>query len=388
MSKIKILFLVQSLVKCGAERLIVCIGNELVRRNAAEVIIVGFDDKNEYPDLLSKIPFVKINVTYSLSLFGKNNINIQELIKVIEDFKPDIIHTNCYMQEAPARENLIKNIAYFSHLHDNMPAFQNFSLLTVFNKRKVTDFYEKSRLVKRYRKCNNHFIAVSKDTYSYFNKSLPRSFSKNMILLPNAIDFDKFYNKMQRVVPKNNLRLINIGHFAPKKNQFFLLKVLKILKDSNMNVTLTLVGDSETAKGKLEAEAKKLGVQDNIVFTGVVNNVERYLMENDLYVHSATYEPFGLVLLEAMASGLPVVCLDGKGNRDIIEQGQNGFMIYEQNVELFAEKIMEIVKTPDLYCTISSFAKEYAKKYDIREYVDNLVEIYKKTLAEFIHYTI
>ena len=380
--KFRIVFIVQSLVKGGAERLIVCISNELIRRNAADVLIVGLDIKNEYPELSPHIPYVKINITYSLSLYRKNIINIQELTKVIEDFKPDIIHTNCYLQEAPARVNYVKHIAYFSHLHDNMPAFQNFSLFTLFNKRKLTDFDEKKQLLKLYRKCHNNFIAVSRDTYFYFNRSLPHSLSRNMTLLPNAIEFDKFYNEKHTLVPQDYLKLINIGHFAPKKNQAFLLKVLKILKDSNINVILTLIGDSETVKGKILAEAEKLGVQDDIVFTGVVNNVEKYLMANDIYVHSATYEPFGLVLLEAMAGGLPVVCLDGKGNRDIIKNGENGFMIDIHDPELFAAKIIDLITNPDLYNRISENAIKFASQYDIKEYVEKLLQIYKMALKK------
>jgi glycosyltransferase involved in cell wall biosynthesis len=108
--------------------------------------------------------------------------------------------------------------------------------------------------------------------------------------------------------------------------------------------------------------------------------VENYLFDCDLYVHSAIYEAFGLVLIEAMAAGLPVVCLDGKGNRAIMEDGKNGFIVYEQNAEMFAGKILELVNTPGLYPAMSIYAKEYAKKYDIKEYVDKLVAFYKENM--------
>jgi len=81
-----------------------------------------------------------------------------------------------------------------------------------------------------------------------------------------------------------------------------------------------------------------------------------------------------------MAAGLPVVTLDGKGNRDIIEQGKNGFMIYKQSAELFADKIIELIKNKELYQSMSAYAVEFAKKYDIKEYVDKLIDLYKMIL--------
>ena len=117
-------------------------------------------------------------------------------------------------------------------------------------------------------------------------------------------------------------------------------------------------------------------LQDNVLQHGNVNNVEEYLWQSDIYVHSAYYEPLGLVLLEAMAAGLPVVTLDGRGNRDLIVQGKNGYMVYEQNAEQFADRILEIWNDQQKYMEMSAFAQEFARQYDIKEYVDKLMDIY------------
>jgi len=82
-----------------------------------------------------------------------------------------------------------------------------------------------------------------------------------------------------------------------------------------------------------------------------------------------------------MAAGLPVVCLDGKGNRDIIEQGKNGCMIFEQNPTLFAEKIIEICQDKEMYTSMSTYAVNFAKQYDIVPYVDRLLELYTKSIT-------
>jgi len=377
-AKPRIMFVVQSLVKGGAERLVLEISRELIRRDAAEILIVGFENRNEYPELSEGISFVHAAITYQLSVFGNNRIEINSLLQLINEFKPDIIHTNCYLQEAPPREVVFPDIKYFSHLHDNMPAFRNLKFLDLFKRPRLAEYYEKRRLIRKYKKCHNTFISISENTSSYFRKNLPGVLAEKIILLPNAIDFKKFYDLRAREFDGNKtIQLINVGHFAPKKNQIFLLKVVKILKEKNSNVFLKFVGDYKTVKEDFLKEAEQLGVRDSIEMTGMVSNVEQYLKQADIYVHSALYEPFGLVLLEAMAAGLPVVCLDGGGNRDIMEDGKNGFIIYEQNAELFADKIMELITNKQLYSAMSFYAIEFAKKYDIKEYVDNLLKLYK-----------
>ena len=77
-----------------------------------------------------------------------------------------------------------------------------------------------------------------------------------------------------------------------------------------------------------------------------------------------------------MASGLPVITLDGKGNRDLIEEGKNGHMIHQQDSIKFAEKIIELSKDKKKYFEMSTFCKEYAKQYDIKEYVNKLLLLY------------
>jgi len=95
-------------------------------------------------------------------------------------------------------------------------------------------------------------------------------------------------------------------------------------------------------------------------------------------VHTATYEPLGLVLLEAMAAGVPVITLDGKGNRDIIINGENGYLIDMPLPELFADKIQELWMDLEKYCAVSKNAIRFAEQYDIKIYTERLINLYKK----------
>jgi glycosyltransferase EpsD len=128
----------------------------------------------------------------------------------------------------------------------------------------------------------------------------------------------------------------------------------------------------------VKQKSERLNLSQNVFFHGNVDNVVEFLSKADIYIHSATYEPLGLVLLEAMAAGLPVVCLDGKGNRDIIKEAKNGFMLNQLDPTLFADKIIILWENKKMYSQISEYAQSYASNFDIKNYVEKLIECYEK----------
>jgi glycosyltransferase involved in cell wall biosynthesis len=77
-----------------------------------------------------------------------------------------------------------------------------------------------------------------------------------------------------------------------------------------------------------------------------------------------------------MAAGLPCVVLDGNGNRDLIEQGQNGYMIDEQDPSEFAVRIQALSISPEAYQTMSAYARGYARGFDIGRVADRFVAFY------------
>ena len=379
---LNILHIIPSLSKGGAERLVLDICNNLNSKERLRIKLITFSDNNNFPFLTKNIDWKVIPSFVKLSILKKNKTFIKKLQIAIEQFKPDIIHTHLFEAEIISRSCFYPKAKWFSHCHDNMKQFQNFSWRTLTKKELFTNFYEKLLLIKHYKKCNNNFIAISKDTEKYFYNALPSNLSQNIYFLPNAISFNHFYHpeKSKHNIEKNNLiKFVTIGSLVDKKNQIFLIDVVRILLQKNYKIKLDILGDGINKKD-IQKKIDEYNFQDNVFLRGNVANVEDYLHTACIYVHSATYEPFGLVLLEAMAAGLPVVCLDGKGNRDIIEQGKNGFMIDKQSAELFAEKIIELIENKKLYQSMSAFAIEFARKYDIKEYVDKLIDLYKMIL--------
>ena len=370
---VKILHIIPSLQKGGAERLVLDIVTELQKRQDVQVELVTFSDENAYQTDYPTIQPTVIPSWVKTSIFKPWTYHIQELQSFVDSYAPDVIHTHLFEAEFVSRCLHYPKATWFSHCHDNMKQFRSFDSNTLCNKELMTNLYEKRRLLAHYkRNGGTTFIAISADTQAYFKQN-GRGYPVE--LLPNAIQYDRFAIVQSKREPSAMLRLINIGSFQLKKNQKFAVAVANELKNRGIDFNITFLGDGAERK-QVEQLVVENGLQSNCIFTGNVNDVPQYLQQSDIYIHTATYEPFGLVLIEAMAAGLPVVCLDAKGNRDIMEQGKNGYILEDQDSSLFADAILKIWNDKELYGQMSEYAQEYAKKYDIKEYVDRLIEVY------------
>lgn len=375
----KIIHIIPTLGGGGAEVLVGHIALEQYKRGYEVHIILleefHFTYKN-YPlkdELEKKIQLHKIQDEIIFSHKKRKFINktkkIDELILTI---KPNIIHSHLYLSEIYAHITQYKNAKYFSHLHDNMFQFCISKNKTLKNN--ITDLIEVSWLKKQYKKFNNNFIAISKDTSEYFHRFLPKKVNKNIYTISNAINLNNYSQGIKST--DSIFRLINIGNLVPKKNHLMLINVVKELKKrGTTNIHLDILGFGPLEE-KLKSEIIQNNLEDFITLNGNVSNVSEFLMNSDLYIHTAKYEPFGMVFIEAMASGLPIVCTDGKGNRDLIIDDYNGFMISDFNVEKFADSIEKIIKNDNLIKRLGQNSLEFSKEFSIEKYVDNLDDLY------------
>lgn len=378
----KILHIIPTLSKGGAERLVLDIVKKLNSQNNIDARLVIFRDDIKYDVSEIKELITIVPSSVQLSFIKKWKINVSNLQECIDNFKPDIIHTHLFEAELASRFCTFPKARWFSHVHDNLVQFKNWSYSSI-SKTSITNWYEKQILFKQYKKnSGTYFIAISKHTESYI-KSIQSKYSVN--LLHNAIDVKRFQKPTDHIKSIQNgglssvevnhspitINLINIGSFVPKKNQTFLLDIILELNKKSIQTSCIFLGDGPH-KMEVMNKAKELGILDQCNFLGNVETVEEYLWQSDVYIHTATYEPLGLVLLEAMAAGLPVVTLDGAGNRDIMINGKNGFLIEKKDPKEFANRILEIYQNKEM----SHFNAEYAKQFDIVAYCEKLISIY------------
>lgn len=348
----------------------------LIHRQDIELKIGVMGELNLYSELTANLPIEQLPFE-PFSVRRRNSSAAYSAL--LERFRPDVIHTHLFLAEFLSSYHVLPDVAYVCHGHDNMVQFARPSWHSFVASRDArTYFVERSHLMHaKYRKVATAFVANSTHTLAYYRRVLPSRMAKEAILLPYGFDFARFY-RARSVAPAQDgrLRLVNVGSFQPKKNQALIVEIAKELARRGVDFEITLLGDGEL-RSTVEFAVQAAGLAGYIRFLGNVDNVERWLGESHVYLHTARYEPFGLVFLEAMAAGLPCVTLDGQGNRDLIEDGLNGFLIMDEEPAAFADRILETIAEPDRYLEMSKRAQRFASRYEIEASADRFVDLYR-----------
>ncbi len=125
----------------------------------------------------------------------------------------------------------------------------------------------------------------------------------------------------------------------------FLFKAIKILKKKN-NDLHAVIGGSGEEKDNLIALAHKLNLQDQISFTGWVNDRDKFFKQIDIFCLPSLHEPFGIIVLEAMEASMPIVSTDTEGPAAILNDMQDGLICKAGSAEDLAAKIVYLIENP------------------------------------------
>jgi glycosyltransferase involved in cell wall biosynthesis len=152
--------------------------------------------------------------------------------------------------------------------------------------------------------------------------------------------------------------LVSVGRLVQRKGFDYLIRAVSLLPD---DVELVLMGDGPM-KTDLRNLCQDLGVGDRVRLTGFVTETEKfqYLSAADVFVLSSTYEPFGVVLQEAMQVGLPIVSTNKGGQTDIVTQDENAQLVPPGNPSALADAIDRTLATKDDGATLSATGQSMA----------------------------
>lgn len=183
------------------------------------------------------------------------------------------------------------------------------------------------RLMANLFKSRVTLIAVSNAVRDEIRERLGNWPNSKIETLYNHIDVDNVVASLLPMVearralnlPQENWIVGNVGRLHPDKDQKTLITAFaKALPKLPSNACLVIIG-----KGRLEAELKRkcqtLGISENVIFTGPVNEARRFFKAFDVFALTSDREPFGMVLLEAMAAQLPIICSDCGGGGEIVK---------------------------------------------------------------------
>lgn len=203
-------------------------------------------------------------------------------------------------------------------------------------------------------------------------------------VVPNGIRV-KYFQEKNLSTPREILRLkpnhriaIYTGRIAREKNIDFVIKAFKLVTLKYPQVYLLIVGGG-TALKRLRRLAIKIGLAGKIIFTGKVPYLQmrNYYRACDFFVTASKTEVHPLVLLEAMAAGLPMVAVDAIGTSDIVSPGKTGYLTRE-DLDEYAAKILYLLRNPTRLNLMSKNARKASKAYSIINTAKKMVETYKE----------
>lgn len=189
-------------------------------------------------------------------------------------------------------------------------------------------------------------------------------------VLPTGLTEDCFYPDKERagelrkeLVGDKKYLFCTVARLAKEKNLEFLLRCMKGYKDAcGSNFRLALIGDGPQRK-ELEKKAAVFGMKEEVVFVGRVPNqeIKNYCHASDLFLFPSLSETQGIVLLESMAAGTPVIALKATGTKDVVVNGINGYMTEVSEMD-FVFKLMDILEKKEIDI-LRQGAFETARKY-------------------------
>lgn len=170
--------------------------------------------------------------------------------------------------------------------------------------------------------------------------------------------------------------ILTVAEMTPNKNHITILKALALLKDREEfgNIHYLICGRGEMW-ASLEQSAKELGITDHVDFLGYRSDAPELYRCSDLFAFVTFREGLSVALMEAMSSGMPIMCAKIRGNTDLIDDGVSGIFT-ENSPEAVAESILRLYREPAFRASLGVQASEKVKLFDSENVLNQVKEIY------------
>ena len=209
-------------------------------------------------------------------------------------------------------------------------------------------------------------------------------------LIYNAIDIGR-YSQITPEIRKstresfgiaNGTFLIGfVGRLHPQKGVEILLEAFARCHPEHKNSFLLIVGEGEL-QNRLEAYATSLGITNQILFLGSRKEIPEILVSLDLFVLPSLWEGLPMVLLEAMAAGLPVIATSVGGTPEVVVDGTTGYLVPPEDADKLATAILQLAENPELRMNFGKAGRARVEKnFSIREMVKKIEQLYRDLLA-------
>lgn len=316
----------------------------MVKKNIFCDVVLFTNGKSCTQDLESDGRVIKIYWIHGVKVAGQGIYNNKELLNIAKRY--DVIQVNEYNQIASFfLAKMLNRKCYIYH-----GPYENKDAIKYNVENKIFDFI----YLKKYRKLDPLIIAKSKLAEEFLHK---KGFV-NIQTVGVGLDKERFSVNEGRInLKKEGYRLLYIGELSERRNSLFLLDVLKRIIDKiGKGITLTIVGNGkEEYVNRFNSYAFELGIDSNLVHIGKVKqeNLAEFYQTSDLFVFPTNYDIFGMVLLEAMYFGVPIVSSLNGGSKTIFSCGEVGCILNSFDTNEWANSIIDLLRDKKLRNKIS-----------------------------------
>ncbi len=229
-----------------------------------------------------------------------------------------------------------------------------------------------------FRKIVTEIIVNSNETKRTLLVNNPNMIDENKIkLVYNGIDLKKYDRTTSKIYKRTNNEIIlgSAGRLSKQKGQKYLIDIAKKLKSKNINFKILIAGEGEL-NNELRSYAKKLKVENEVVFLGFVENIKSFMNSIDIFLLTSLWEGFGYVIVEAMACNKPVVAFNVSSNPEIITDNETGFLINNFDIDKFTDKIELLINNKELREKFGNKARTIVeKRFEIENTVKRIEQI-------------
>ena len=368
------------------------------------IVCCNYGDEEDKKDKKKKKSFLQDDKLHpNLKIYRISSINVfvskedksaklsawHDVKHTMDAFKPDIVHINSefmvgYFGLIYSRHRNIASVYTFHTLwEDYVDGYIKF--MPVYPAKKIA-----KEFIKFYLKRANILIAPTVNIANVIKSyGIERDAKILPTGIPQALDVKKlnvrplFFNQLHTLLPRVQKKhvLLYVGRVVKEKNLDFLFPVLAEVKKTFKDTVLVFVGGGPELDN-LKEKAKKTGYARDIVFAGYRSREELayFYSVTDVFVFPSKTETQGLVTLEAMMAGVPVVAIGERGTLDVMKGDNGGFMVKE-DVNEFSQRVLELLKDKELYAEKSQEAKKWASQWSLDTLTEKLVTYYEEALA-------
>ena len=298
-----------------------------------------------------------------------NRLLKKRLNEITNKINPDIIITTSYYGAAT-----ICNLKCKAKKITESHVSKNFTGINDGIKRnfisKIYSKWKQQKICKTIEKKSDIIVTLTQGDADNWN-------TKNVVVIPNIVDL-----KNTDYSQHTEKTAIFAGRFTYQKGLDRMLEAWKIVVSKRNDWILKLVGEGEQ-KEYLRQQCQKLGITDNVIFAPATKNIEKEYINSSLFLFTSRYEGFGLVLVEAMQCGVTCVSFDCPyGPSDIIDNGVNGYLIENGNVEEFAKATLKFIENDELRKKMGKAAIEKSKQYLPENIMPKWIELFNRLQNE------